>query len=193
MLSWRIVVQSKGFHIDTGDAVCQNSLPIQSPSIMHSGRILSALPVLAVSAFLLLPLAAGAGNGPSENEMQKKYIVVLKDDLDADAVSAEMGKAHGLALGQVYNHALKGFAATIPAARLEQIRGDARVAFISEDKEVQASVQVLPTGINRTDAELNLSNKGTGIGVAVIDTGIDLTHPDLAGNIVANKSCVTGK
>jgi subtilisin family serine protease len=40
---------------------------------------------------------------------------------------------------------------------------------------------------------LNLTNKGTGIGVAVIDTGIDLTHPDLAANIVANTSCVRGK
>lgn len=36
-------------------------------------------------------------------------------------------------------------------------------------------------------------NKGIGIGVAVIDTGIDLTHPDLKANIVANKSCVRFK
>src|SRR3990167_7109871 len=36
-------------------------------------------------------------------------------------------------------------------------------------------------------------NKGTGIGVAVIDTGIDLTHPDLKANIVANYSCIRGK
>ena len=38
-----------------------------------------------------------------------------------------------------------------------------------------------------------MTNRGTGIGVAVIDTGVDLTHPDLKANIVANKSCIRGK
>lgn len=52
--------------------------------------------------------------------------------------------------------------------------------------------QVIPTGINRIGAA-NLLNKGTGVGVAVIDTGIDLTHPDLAANIASSsKTCVTG-
>lgn len=56
----------------------------------------------------------------------------------------------------------------------------------------QQPAQVVPTGISRVGA-INLLNKGTGVGVAVIDTGIDLTHPDLAQNIgSASKTCVTG-
>lgn len=51
-------------------------------------------------------------------------------------------------------------------------------------------VQTIPTGIARIGR--NSTNKGTGVGVAIIDTGIDLTHPDLAGNIVADTSCVNG-
>lgn len=44
--------------------------------------------------------------------------------------------------------------------------------------------QVLPWGIDRVDAEKSWSaSRGAGVGVAVIDTGIDQSHPDLAGNI----------
>lgn len=165
-----------------------------------SRRFLSIVSVVGMFSVALAPLAAGAKSDASEKESPKGYIVVLKDDADADAVSLDMEKSHGLALGHVYKNALKGFSANIPEARLAKIRADDRVAFVSEDAEVRISArkpapqpaQALPTGVNRVDAELNALNKGAGIGVAVIDTGIDLTHPDLSGNIVASKSCVTG-
>ncbi len=134
--------------------------------------------------------AAGVGQ---DRATPAEYIIVLKDDADSDAVASDMGRSHGLGIGNVYSHALKGFSATIPAGRLNAVRGDPRVAFVSEDREVHTFAQTLPTGIDRVNADLNLTNKGTGIGVAVIDTGIDLTHPDLAANIVANTSCVRGK
>lgn len=51
-----------------------------------------------------------------------------------------------------------------------------------------APSQVVPSGVSRIG--LNASNKGMGITVAVIDTGIDLTHPDLADNVVANTNCI---
>lgn len=51
--------------------------------------------------------------------------------------------------------------------------------------------QTIPTGVDRINAE-SLLNKGAGVGVAVIDTGIELTHPDLKANIIANKSCISG-
>jgi len=47
-------------------------------------------------------------------------------------------------------------------------------------------VETIPTGVRR--AGVNSANHGFGIGVAVIDTGIDLTHPDL--NVVANMTCI---
>jgi subtilisin family serine protease len=72
------------------------------------------------------------------------------------------------------------------------------VRFVSADREVRASAQVAPTGIRRIGASTDgvrqtLANKGTGIGVAVIDTGIALNHPDLAANIAPlSTSCVPG-
>src|SRR3989344_2755655 len=45
--------------------------------------------------------------------------------------------------------------------------------------------QVLPWGIDRIDAEKvwPLGEKGSGVNIGIIDTGISATHPDLAGNI----------
>jgi len=48
------------------------------------------------------------------------------------------------------------------------------------DDEEEPPPQVVPTGIDRIDAEpTEGGNTGSGVKVAVIDTGIDYTHPDL--------------
>src|SRR5713226_2339613 len=57
---------------------------------------------------------------------------------------------------------------------------------------VVAFQQTLPTGVNRINGEKK-ANTGVGVNVAVIDTGIDLTHPDLQANIVGGKNCSTGR
>lgn len=172
---------------------------------------------LSIAAKLAIALAVAAG--PAIAIMTKaappqapagKYIVVLKDGTDADEGARDLGSRHGLAVGQVYHAALNGFAATVPEGRLAALKADPSVAFVSEDREVEAldrpqgsgkpapsappaqPAQTTPTGIARILASAN-ANKGAGVTVAVVDTGIDLTHPDLAANIVANKSCITGK
>lgn len=54
--------------------------------------------------------------------------------------------------------------------------------------------QKIPTGIDRMNAEPTLPHNSTGAGiqVAVIDTGIDLSHPDLSGAVIGGKNCSTG-
>jgi subtilisin family serine protease len=133
-----------------------------------------------------------------------QYIVVLRDTMiDSGGVAQDMGRAYGFTIAHEYSHALKGFSATIPAARLAVVKADSRVAFVSEDRAVYSdgkstgesttqSVQTIPTGITRVHAE-GKSNTGAGIGIAIIDTGVDLTHPDLQANIAPQgKSCVKG-
>lgn len=52
--------------------------------------------------------------------------------------------------------------------------------------------QLIPAGIKRINAD-KITNTGSGVGIAVLDTGIDLSHPDLVQNLgTSSKSCVSG-
>ncbi|MBI3004717.1 MAG: S8 family serine peptidase [Ignavibacteriales bacterium] len=126
-----------------------------------------------------------------------QYIVVLKEDVrDVPAVANQMASAHTLGILHVYEYALKGFAATVPAARVTALQADPRVQYVEPDQTVTTFAQTLPTGINRVDADLNAKAKIDGVDermdvdVAIIDTGIDLDHPDL--NVFKNVTFARG-
>jgi subtilisin len=141
-------------------------------------------------AVALVPGAHAAGGKAS-------YIVVLKESVqNPGAVAREHANEHAAEIQFVYEHSIKGYAAVLPQARLDAVRSDERVAYVSEDRPVSISAQSLPTGINRIDGEVSSTAAGDGAGsvdvdIAVLDTGIDTTHPDL--NVVGGKNCSTGK
>jgi subtilisin len=151
--------------------------------------------------------AQTVNNTPKSSVVPGHYIVVLKDAVaDSDTVADDIGRVHGFAVDLKYSRVMKGFAATFEAGKLKNIKDDPRVAYVVEDREVTINdkaasgpvsqvfptTQVVPTGISRIGAPAN-TNKGAGVGIAIIDTGIDLTHPDLKDNIGgAGKTCVTG-
>ena len=123
------------------------------------------------------------------------YIVVFNDDVaNPSAVANEMAQAHGLGLKYTYGYALKGFAAMVPSGRLAALEADPRVRYVVPDQVDQVYAQTLPTGIDRIEADLNTSASASDpvdVDVAIIDTGIDLDHPDL--NVVSAVSFVPGR
>jgi subtilisin family serine protease len=144
---------------------------------------------------------------PTENTIQGKYIVVLKDNIlpkgdlkgVAEAVNkivGEIASTYALNPEHVYRYTIKGFSAEIPEDKLFTLRSDPRIAYIEEDGIVYAFAQTLPWGVNRIDADLSSTRAGDGTGsvsgvrVYIIDTGIQLNHPDL--NVVGGVD-FTGK
>jgi subtilisin len=153
-------------------------------------RLLICGALAALTAALLGSAPANAA--PTE----AKYIVVLKDTAASpDAVARSHASRFGAKVGPVYRHAIKGYAATLSSARVAALRADPSVAAVAPDFEVHTMVQTMPTGINRIDGELSSTVSGNGSGsvnvdVAIIDTGIDVDHPDL--NVVGGTNCVGG-
>jgi subtilisin family serine protease len=145
--------------------------------------------------FGLIAVAAALGAPASGGPIAAGYIVVLEKGVSVDSVLAQHSSLAGVEVEHTYRHALRGYAATLSPAALASVRSDSRVAFVSPDRLVRATAQTLPTGINRIDGDLSstLSGNGSGsvnVNVAVIDTGIDSSHPDL--NVVGGKGCAPG-
>ncbi len=82
-------------------------------------------------------------------------------------------------------HLVPAIAASVPEAAIAGLQANPNVTSVDLDGEVHAIDAELDSawGVKRIGAgTVHASNKGTGVKVAVIDTGIDYTHPDLDGN-----------
>jgi len=93
--------------------------------------------------------------------------------------SASLLRAQGM--GALLSHHLgmiNGRAFHVPASKLADLANDPDVAFVSLDHPVKAFDDYTDTTINASSF-WNLGYDGTGIGVAVIDSGVNDSHSDL--------------
>jgi len=149
---------------------------------------------------LALSLVATAGASPVAAEPSDgwgRHIVVFQESFPSAAAQAALVRAFG---GEVVRDLsiIGGMAVVLPPGIAKQLALRAEVLRIDVDAEVHAlgkpatppgldkpkgqqPPQELPWGVDRIDAEAAWDySLGSGVKVAVIDTGIDAGHPDLA-------------
>ncbi|MEP7344657.1 MAG: S8 family serine peptidase, partial [Gemmatimonadaceae bacterium] len=115
-----------------------------------------------------------------------QYVVVLNGNVADVGVNARrIAREHGARLGYVYEAALKGFSARMPAAVAARLARDPMVDYVEPDRVVttQATQVNAPWGLDRIDqvslplnTTFNYTRVGTGVRIYIIDTGTRITH-----------------
>jgi subtilisin family serine protease len=153
-------------------------------------------PVAALGAVLALAacqdnrIVSPEAPSAARSENAPVYLVTFREGVNVDAAAADLARGNGFALRHLRRHAAPGFSAVIPDARLDAVRADPRVALVERDGPVHlifpvqdlarpggggSTGQSTPWGITRVGG----AGDGTGKTAWVIDSGIDLSHPDL--------------
>lgn len=149
---------------------------------------------------LLAPGPSAAGAPRPSSTGVSPYIVVLQAGVDPVAFGSEISRLYSTPITQTYQFALTGIALSVPPVVAASLVEDPRVLSVSPDLPVTISAaQPLPPGLDRIDAELSATALSGGanagvdqrvpVDVAILDTGIDLDHPDLNVLVARKKSC----
>ena len=145
---------------------------------------------------------AGGGGGGGGGSIAADVIVQLRPGVDVSSVAAAFGLGVADQFGRRPIWRLRAAAGSDIAALVVALQGDARVLFAEPNVESETpegrrrtvwaaggdagsfGTQWAPAAMRLADAQA--LSTGSGIRVAVLDTGIDLAHPVLAPRLARN-------
>ena len=139
-----------------------------------------------VLSFVFLPGDAHANGKPE----MKEYLIGFKGAVSANHKN-EVSK-----FGGTVEHQFKYMNVvhvTLPPQAVKALENNPNVAYIEENVKYEAVSQTVPYGVTHIKADVAHSQgvTGSGVKVAILDTGIDASHPDL--NVAGGASFVSGE
>lgn len=134
----------------------------------------------------------------AEIEHSPRKIVVFNENIISEpAQIALVRKSGGIVIKPL--RIINGMAVYLPPKAVEAVLKEPGVLRIDDDVIVTAvgkppapqPTETLPWGVDRINADLAwTTTKGLAIKVGIVDTGIDLGHPDLGVNIKGNVNTI---
>src|SRR5262245_48118451 len=149
---------------------------------------------------MIAMLALMALFAQAQSVIPGRYIVTFEPTVnDPAAAGQQLSQAHGFQIRSAYRYALHGMLIEVaPAAGpalVDALRRNPLVGSVVQDRLVTLTAQTDPKGVRRVSAELGIgtrANTGAGIDVAVMDSGIDSAHQDLAVDVGHSVVCLGG-
>ena len=144
------------------------------------------------ASLVLSPAPAGA-----DQLSNASYVVLFKSGVQVDQHLKQLEHQIGFTTHFVFHAAAHGFATRLTAHQVAAVRADPQVASISPDGAISANATVpvlsgenLSAGVLRIGAGTSSTTfEASSVSVAVVDTGVDLTNPDL--NVVDGTNCIS--
>lgn len=156
-----------------------------------------------IAGLPLVALAAPASAQRAGDKIPDAYICVFDASVTADRVPAQANAAAQAATGQIsryYTKALKGFVIRASAQGIANMRAKNTAIRYCEQDQVVTAIQSKKPGGGTTQpaqevpwgiARVRGGAAGTFATAWVIDSGIELTHPDLRVDTARSRSFIT--
>ncbi|KAH8172242.1 subtilase family protein [Sarocladium implicatum] len=167
---------------------------------MHAAALLALLP---------MAMAAPQAQAPAKRDspaplivprgvelIEGKYIVKMKSDSVTAAVSSAISKIASVA-DYTYSRKFNGFAGSLSDKEVQSLRDDPNVEYVEQNAKVWmfATQQNAPWGLARISSQAPGGttytydeSAGEGTCAYVVDTGIDVDHPDFEGRATFAKN-----
>jgi thermitase len=169
--------------------------------MLHLKQTIALIFSLSLFGPVLLPIPVSA-----QSSAPMHWIVKYRDGSTSQQLSQSWQNHHAQVL-QTYS-ALRTTTLSMPVEDVDALQHDKRVEYVEHDSRAQAVAlpddpnfnlqwglnntgQVIKNVTGTSDADIDApeawaKSTGTGVTVAVLDSGIDTTHPDLLGKVTTS-------